>query len=193
MSEIDLERYKKFVNAVGDSEENIKEFVNILSEEDLKTLQEYCKEANFTEGSSDPDDFWYNRVCSDLPENIENMLHFIFKTGKEKINESYPIKCGDYNPSFISLTVWKPAMSMHAHVDDYVYKNYNYAAVFYINDDYENGDINFINFDKKIKPKANTLMIFPGHDQYLHEVKTITRKHRYTSAQWYQFDYEENN
>lgn len=190
--DIDLDRYKGFVDLIGNSENNIMEFQNILSEEDLKTMQEYCKTAKFTQGSPDPDDFWHNRINTDMPENISQMLHFIFKTGKDKINENYPVKCGDYRDSYISLTVWRPAMSMHPHIDDDVYKDYNYAAVFYVNDDYENGEINFINFNKKVKPKANTLLIFPGHEQYLHEVKTITRKHRYTSAQWYQFDYEEN-
>jgi hypothetical protein len=189
--EIDLDKYKSFVELVGDSEDNIKEFTNVLTDEELKTIQEYCKIANFSSGSEDPDDFWYNRISIDLPENIKSLLSYIFDFGRKKINENYPVPCIIRNED-VSLTVWKPAMSMHAHVDDYVYKDYNYAAVFYINDDYENGDIHFINFDKKVKPKANTLMIFPGHQKYLHEVKTITRKHRYTSAVWYQFDYKEN-
>jgi len=84
-------------------------------------------------------------------------------------------------------------MSMHAHHDDADYKDYNFAALYYINDNYHGGQINFINLNKTIKPKSNSLLIFPGHETYTHEVKTIINGHRYTSSLWFSFSEESND
>ena len=61
------------------------------------------------------------------------------------------------------------------------------ASVYYINDDYEGGEINFPDHNLNIKPKANSLIIFPGNENYVHEVRKIIDKDRYTSSMWFQY------
>jgi predicted 2-oxoglutarate/Fe(II)-dependent dioxygenase YbiX len=41
-------------------------------------------------------------------------------------------------------------------------------VLIYLNDDYEGGEIEFVNFDIKIKPKAGTLIMFPSNYPYSH-------------------------
>lgn len=47
------------------------------------------------------------------------------------------------------------------------------AVIIYLNDDYEGGELYFTQHDLKIKPKAGTLVSFPGTDQYLHGVANV--------------------
>jgi predicted 2-oxoglutarate/Fe(II)-dependent dioxygenase YbiX len=54
-----------------------------------------------------------------------------------------------------------------------------YAALTYLNDDYEGGEIYFPEYDMEIKPKAGTLVFFPGSDLYTHGVRPITSGTRY--------------
>ena len=58
------------------------------------------------------------------------------------------------------------------------------STVFYINDNYEGGELEFINFDVKIKPKALDMVIFPSSYVYSHKVHEITNGTRYAIASW---------
>jgi predicted 2-oxoglutarate/Fe(II)-dependent dioxygenase YbiX len=62
------------------------------------------------------------------------------------------------------------------------------ASVYYINDDYTGGEINFPDHNLKIKPKANSFITFPSNSDYWHEVLENTGKERYSSTLWFHFD-----
>jgi hypothetical protein len=57
-----------------------------------------------------------------------------------------------------------------------------YATVFYINEDYEGGELYFPDVDVIVKPKAGSLCIFEGLKPLLHGVKTVTKGIRYSST-----------
>ena len=52
--------------------------------------------------------------------------------------------------------------------------------MYYLNDDYEGGEIFFPDYNLKIKPKPNSLLMFPGNENYAHGVKEVTKGFRYT-------------
>ena len=60
-----------------------------------------------------------------------------------------------------------------------------WSAIFYINDDYEGGEIEFPLKKFTYKPKSNSLVVFPSTSEYLHGVKEVTKGTRYTVAIWY--------
>jgi len=47
------------------------------------------------------------------------------------------------------------------------------AVIIYLNDNYEGGEIYFTQHDVRLKPKAGSLITFPGTDDYLHGVATV--------------------
>lgn len=55
------------------------------------------------------------------------------------------------------------------------------SFVFYINDDYEGGEIEFKDFagQKPYKPKAGTLLMFPSYPEYLHRVVPVVSGTKY--------------
>ena len=53
------------------------------------------------------------------------------------------------------------------------------AALTYLNDDYEGGEIYFPDYDIIIKPEPGELIFFPGSEHYMHGVKKVTSGNRY--------------
>jgi Rps23 Pro-64 3,4-dihydroxylase Tpa1-like proline 4-hydroxylase len=60
----------------------------------------------------------------------------------------------------------------------------NISLTYYINDEYEGGEIEFVNFDLKVKSKKNQLIIFPSTDVYTHKVHPVTGGLRYVIVQF---------
>jgi Rps23 Pro-64 3,4-dihydroxylase Tpa1-like proline 4-hydroxylase len=59
------------------------------------------------------------------------------------------------------------------------------STVMYLNDNYEGGEIEFINSGVKIKPEAGSIIFFPSNFLYIHEVHPITSGLRYSMPHWY--------
>lgn len=59
------------------------------------------------------------------------------------------------------------------------------SSVMYLNDNYEGGDIEFINSGVRIKPEAGSIIFFPSNFLYVHEVHPITAGLRYSMPHWY--------
>ena len=60
------------------------------------------------------------------------------------------------------------------------------AGWVYLNDDYDGGDISFINQDISFKPKAGDLVMFPGNIHYWYSVKPANGS-RYIMPIWFDF------
>lgn len=67
-----------------------------------------------------------------------------------------------------------------AHVDDHTDNSLKYAAVFYLNDDYVNGEVYFVNQKIKIRPPVRSLLVFPTSEEWKHGVEEVgPGPHRY--------------
>ena len=60
------------------------------------------------------------------------------------------------------------------HPDDSFATPRTTALVYYPNDDYEGGELEFIHFGIKIKPKAGQLFLFPAAYSYEHKIYPVT-------------------
>lgn len=101
-------------------------------------------------------------------------------------------------PDNTELTRWESGRDMTPHSDnswpdgdqkDHPTSFRTWSAIYYINDDYEGGEIYFPGLDWHFKPEANTLLIFPSNEKYIHGVNKITEGERYTFAIWYTQDF----
>jgi len=59
------------------------------------------------------------------------------------------------------------------------------SAVTYLNDDYEGGEIEFVNSNVRIKPPAGSIIFFPSNFLYVHEVHKMTSGQRYALPYWF--------
>ena len=92
-----------------------------------------------------------------------------------------------FNKPGLHIVKFVKGFYLEPHVDTLSYEGNHIASVYYINDDYTGGEINFPDHKLEIKPKANSLIIFPGNESYVHQVREILDNNRYSSAMWFQF------
>jgi hypothetical protein len=111
-----------------------------------------------TKNSNDNDYFKsLNSDCRDLVYNISKYYKKDFNIKDEIIDEE------NY-----SLLRYSPEQYYREHYDGPTASARSISVLVYLNDDYEGGEIEFINFNEKLKPKAGTVILFPSNYAYRH-------------------------
>jgi len=72
----------------------------------------------------------------------------------------------------------------HNHIDDHPFFTRRISLTYYLNDDYEGGDVEFKRFNIRFKAQKNQLLLFPSNFIYNHEVYPVTSGLRYVIVQW---------
>jgi hypothetical protein len=68
----------------------------------------------------------------------------------------------------------QPEVELKSHTDQHTDPSIRYAAIVYINDDYNDGELFFKNLGLKLRPKPKCLLIFPGNEKYEHGVEFVS-------------------
>ena len=187
----------------GDSSDNIVALEDFMTEEELVRLNSFIRnnenwdytETHYNEnGTVTYDaDYWANRVATyptiekgdpEIPKLIEKMVARL----KIEVDNFFSV---DASPTSPAMVRWLPGQLQMPHADkelhtgpdagkpnDFPY--YDLAGLFYINDDYEGGELYFPNQGIQFKPKAGAAYFFPGDKNYIHGVTQITSGIRYT-------------
>lgn len=66
-----------------------------------------------------------------------------------------------------------------AHYDGGATNNRWISVIIYLNEDYEGGELEFIHFGVKIKPKSGSIIIFPSNYAYSHIAHTVKSGTKY--------------
>lgn len=72
----------------------------------------------------------------------------------------------------------------HDHIDDHPFFTRRISLTYYLNDDYEGGDVEFKRHGLRFKANKNDLLIFPSNFMYNHQVHPVTDGLRYVVVQW---------
>ena len=166
---------------------------NWLSEFDFEKYKNFSKTTKLW-GERTQSNVWsgrviYNNQFENLEEENSNLLYSINKKISLDDNLSK-----DIYPDYLGLVKWEIGDVQHPHADGeeingkHIFYWRNFGCVYYLNDDYEGGEIYFPNQNIQIKPKPNTLVFFPGTLEFLHGVKPITKGIRYTLTSFWTFD-----
>lgn len=70
------------------------------------------------------------------------------------------------------------------HIDDHPSYHRRVSTVYYLNDNYTGGEINFPRFGITLKPKANQMIVFPSTYVYNHSVSPVIEGERYAVVSW---------
>jgi predicted 2-oxoglutarate/Fe(II)-dependent dioxygenase YbiX len=187
----------------GDSPNNIVALEDFMTEEEVSRLNNFIRNNenwDFTETHYNENgtviydaDYWANRVATyptieksdpEIPKLIERMVSRL----KAEVDKFFNV---DANPTSPAMVRWLPGQLQMPHADkelhtgpdagtpnDFPY--YDLAGLFYINDDYEGGELYFPNQGIQFKPKAGAAYFFPGDKNYIHGVTEIKSGIRYT-------------
>jgi hypothetical protein len=127
-------------------------------------------------------------IVDDLAfKNLSNEL--IEKCTKIVENE-YNVECTNYHLDFLNFkngTYYWPHIDgqyMDGDMAKRMMLNRDISCIVYLNDDYEGGEIYFKFLDTEIKPKKNSLLMFPCNWEYFHGVHKV-KGDRYSFVVWF--------
>jgi hypothetical protein len=127
-----------------------------------------------------------------LPHNESNETGILAEFTKEFYNNMRP--CLDtYMANYYAkieklespqLLRYGKEQMFHDHIDDHPFFTRRISLTYYLNDDYEGGDVEFKRHGLRFKAKKNDLLIFPSNFIYNHQVHQVTDGLRYVVVQW---------
>jgi hypothetical protein len=75
---------------------------------------------------------------------------------------------------FGTMQRMQSGVQLKSHTDQHTDPSIKYAAILYINDDYEDGTLFFHNKENSdMRPKPGTLLVFPGNEEFEHGVRHV--------------------
>ena len=187
----------------GNGKEMIVELENFMTEEEINFLEKAAKsltiwdvtESHVNENGTVVYDseYWKDRVATSptLDKNdptIAPVIAGLFERLKPIVEDFYKVKV---IPTGTTIVRWLPGQRQNPHADKELHEgpdagmpndfpNYDLSSLFYLNDDYEGGELYFPLQDVKFKPTKGAAYFFPGDKNYIHGVTEIKSGIRYT-------------
>ena len=157
---------------------------NLLSKEEVETLLfaarnlEIWKESEFRNKYTD-----IEKLQEKCPE-IYLLLEDITLRWKNLVSKFFNVEIKTYiNP----MSKWPVGGSQKPHADKEwedgspgQQNYYDIGSVIYLNDDYGDGEIYFPEHNIELTPPPGTAIAFPGDLFFMHGVREVTKKERYT-------------
>lgn len=187
----------------GDSPDNIVEIENFLTPPELSYLNSFMKNNkswDYTEDLYNDEgvqiydaSYWKDRVATwNTLENanpeVVTIISNIVARFKPIVEEFFNVEAFPTKPALVR---WTPGTYQIPHADKELHIGedagkpnafpwYDIAGLFYINDEYEGGELYFPNQGIQFKPKKGAAYFFPGDMNYIHGITEITAGERYT-------------
>jgi len=132
----------------------------------------------------------YSIQLSDIEKNNEN-AKFLYNDFQNKLQDCINLYKSIYdisnmvfeydneNNSIVTLLKYEIENSVIFHSDTLGMDNRVGAALAYLNDDYDGGELEFKHFNIKITPPKNSLIIFPSNWPYTHRSNPIVSGKKY--------------
>lgn len=191
----------------GNSPKMIQEIENFVTVEEQDFLLNFAKnntiwditESHWNENGNIIYDHrvWENRVATlgsltKANEKVVYVLREMIQRLKPIIEEFYNVDATPTNPAIVR---WPEGTLQHPHADKELHEGpdagtendfpwYDLGTIFYLNDDYEGGELHFPKQEIAFKPKARAVYFFPGDLNYIHGVNKVQSGCRYTSP-WF--------
>lgn len=127
-----------------------------------------------------------NILTADLAEaflmNIHNMFFEHFDPIEKDYLDSFGVLC-DWHDTY-GILKYGAGQFFSNHIDDHPMYHRRVSTVYYLNDNYTGGEINFPRFNVTFKPKANQMIVFPSTYVYNHSVSPVIEGERYAVVSW---------
>jgi hypothetical protein len=190
----------------GNSPDNVVELEDMVTPEEQEYLLEFARnntvwdvtESQWNENGNIIYDHrvWEDRVATrdtllkaDPTGEVVAILGRVIERMTPHIREKFQV---EVTPTDAAIVRWPKGAMQFPHADKELHEGpdagtpnefpwYDLGTVFYLNDDYEGGELFFPLQDIKFKPKPRAAYFFPGDKNYIHGVTKVTSGTRYTA------------
>lgn len=190
----------------GNSPDNVVELEDMVTPEEQEYLLAFAKsntvwdvtESQWNENGSIIYDHrvWEDRVATmntllkaDPTGEVVAILDRVIERMTPHIREKFQV---EVKPTDAAIVRWPVGTMQFPHADKELHEGpdagtpnefpwYDLGTVFYLNDDYEGGELFFPLQNIKFKPKPRAAYFFPGDKNYIHGVTKVTSGTRYTA------------
>lgn len=125
---------------------------------------------------------------AELGNRFAQKLHNKISECMVPITQSYMYKYRilgiPYHHEWFNVLKYSDDQYFDAHVDGTPGSPRFLSCVLYLNDDYEGGELEFVNYNVKIKAKAGTLVVFPSGFAHAHIAHPVTKGTKYAVVSW---------
>lgn len=125
-------------------------------------------------------------VTDNISQTLLISINNIFFEHFDPIEKDYMAAYGISLDSHDSYGVLKygKGQKFSNHIDDHPSYHRRVSTIYYLNDNYTGGELNFPRFDITFKPKANQMILFPSTYVYNHSVSPVIDGERYAVVSW---------
>jgi predicted 2-oxoglutarate/Fe(II)-dependent dioxygenase YbiX len=83
-----------------------------------------------------------------------------------------------------NMLKYQTGQEYRAHADGFTDSGRSVSAIIYLNNDYEGGELEFVNFNIKLKPEPGMLILFPSNYAYSHIAHPVKSGTKYALVTW---------
>ena len=190
----------------GNSPDNVVELENMVTTEEQEYLLNFARnnttwdvtESQWNENGNIIYDHrvWEDRVATmntllkaDPTGEVVAILDRVIERMTPHIRNKFQV---EVKPTDAAIVRWPVGAMQFPHADKELHEGpdagtpnefpwYDLGTVFYLNEDYEGGELFFPLQNIKFKPKARAAYFFPGDKNYIHGVTKVTSGTRFTA------------
>jgi hypothetical protein len=114
---------------------------------------------------------------------IQNQFCNLINSAASHYVNKFQVKETYYHEYYNALK-YKEGTEYHTHYDGCTSTQRHISCILYLNDDYDGGELEFPNFNLKIKPEAGMFLMFPSNFAYAHTAKPVKKGTKYALVTW---------
>lgn len=115
-------------------------------------------------------------------KNLSNLFYENLYKVEQDYMSMFDVSFSDHDS--YQILKYQKGQKFLNHIDDHTKYHRRISSIYYLNDNYEGGEINFPRFNISYKPEANTMLLFPSAYVYNHYISEVTEGTRYSVVSW---------
>jgi predicted 2-oxoglutarate/Fe(II)-dependent dioxygenase YbiX len=117
-----------------------------------------------------------------VAQNVHNQMYILLLASTMPYAQKQGIEEMYHEP--YNMLRYCGGQEYKAHSDGTTDTGRSMSAIVYLNDEYEGGEVEFVNFGIKIKPEPGMLLLFPSNYAYRHIAHPVIEGTKYAIVTW---------
>lgn len=117
-----------------------------------------------------------------IAQTVHNQMYILLSAATYPYAVKHDIE--DLYHEGYNMLRYQGGQEYKAHADGSTRDGRCVSAIVYLNNDYEGGEVEFVNFGVKIKPEPGMLLLFPSNYAYRHIAHPVTSGTKYAIVTW---------